>query len=158
MKPSPTIPILIMTRDVVDSLNARGDFFDVLARGPYILESLLPGFTLYRQITIIADLPQNPEETRPIDLTRSSGDFFTPDTWFFRPGSVLDMALAQPGRKRPQGVERIAFVIEDDIGRIEIHSYIGPIQHFEELAQGLAGFLSGFQAKLEPIIGKQIRY
>ena len=59
------------------------------------------------------------------------------------------MALLEVRRESPQCFDRIAFVVENHVGRIKIHSNIGPVQFLQELKQPGRGFLAGFKSKLK---------
>src|ERR1043166_9428655 len=67
------------------------------------------------------------------------------------------MTLFQPGRKCAQRLDGIALVVENHVGRIEVHAGIRPIEFGEKAPQRFAGFLASLKRQLDPFLAKNVR-
>jgi hypothetical protein len=71
---------------------------------------------------------------------------------------VLDVHLADPAAQHSQRFDRIALIVEDHIGRIEVDTHVLLIQLLQHLEQHWRNFLPGLESQIHAGIGKNISY
>src|SRR5437868_7102940 len=128
MKPSPTMPMptggLMVDAGWVGAIGTRipsGERSDKLSRHADVRGPPGPGFALDTEIAGEFHLGQRAEESPPIHFAGAEHDFPAPVARFLGSNGVFEVALLQPGAQGSQRFDGIALVVEDHVGRVEIH-------------------------------------
>ena len=158
MKPRPTMPTLIICNQTPKrpcSLLQSEERFHIATRGADIRKPLVAGLALDSQIAFEIQLREHLEKRGPIDFARADDDLVTPSAGFFGPFGVLNVALLEPGAKLAEGIDGIAFLVQDEVGGIEVHPQIWKLQFRQKYFEGVGGFLTGFQPQIDAAIGER---
>ncbi len=76
-----------------------------------------------------------------------------------RPGGVgiLDVGLLDVGGEPTHGHDRVAHPVEDDVGRVEVHTEGGMVELHKNIVECLGPFLAGLESRLDAVGGEEIR-
>src|SRR5260370_21123031 len=124
MKPSPTMPTLIMA----GTLESADRFFNEAAGGSNVLEALAAGLAFDAAVAGESKGIERAEEFRPIDFTSADRELVAPGAGRSGASGILDMNLLEPGAENAQRFDGIAFVVEDHVGGSKIDADVWPFQ------------------------------
>src|SRR2546422_2726794 len=130
--------------------------FEKLSRGADVGNPLGASLTLDAEVAGEFQFAKNCKEFAPVHIARANHDFFAPGARRFGADGVFDVALLQPRAERAQCVDGIAFVVEDHVGGVEVHTHVGAIEPDEQGAESFGGLLSGFKAEIDSLGGKPV--
>ena len=85
------------------------------------------------------------EERLPVHLPLADGHLLAPRAGRLRPHRVLDVALPQPRRERAQRGHGIPLVVEDHVGRVEVHADVLAAERSQERREGVCLLLAGLE-------------
>src|SRR5579884_227521 len=116
---------------------------------------LIAYFPLDAQRSAVANLFQSRDKSTDVDLPLTERHFLTPDSGRLWPITVLDVNAADVRSQNLHGPQRIALVIKQHIGRIEVYLQIGTFQFVERAAEQVGGFLAGLESDGDALLGSQ---
>src|SRR5579862_739470 len=121
----------------------------VILRGAHIFQLLRAGNLAFDgDRAAIVDFFQALEDAREIDFTFADGDFIAKVMRIGGPQAILGVDALDVRREEFNGVYRIGFAIEDEIGEIKIDALIFQADVVDGANQRNRGFLSGFVAEV----------
>src|SRR5437773_8346405 len=152
INPSPTMPIWTMGAcldvELLHELAGRAHVGHALPAG-FAFDAARP--TKLRRV-------QDAKEFTPIDLAAPHGNLLAPGPWSLRATGILDMTLFDPRRQGPQRLERIALIVEDQVGGIEVHADTNAPQFFKETSQRFCRFLAGLERQINSFGREDVRH
>src|SRR5439155_6827950 len=66
------------------------------------------------------------------------------------------MTLLEVRRENLERLDRIAFIVEDHVGGIEVYSHVGAVEFFQKTQQRSGAFLSRFKTQFDCLGGEYI--
>jgi hypothetical protein len=100
---------------------------------------------------------QHPEERRPVDLAGAHHHLAAPGARLAGEHGVLDVDLPDVGQQHAERLHRVALVVEDHVGRVEVHAHVRRRQLVEEAHQHPGLLLPGLERQLDPGVGEDPR-
>src|SRR6266540_2002478 len=123
--------------------------FDKLFGEAYVGYALVAGFAFDAEVAREFQFAQCAEKCAPIHFAGPDHDFVAPGARSRGPVGVLDMTLLQPGAERAQRRHRVALVVKDHVGRVEVHTDVGAVQFRQKSAEGFGALLAGFKSQVD---------
>ena len=106
---------------------------------------LVADLALDAQRAAVADLLQRPHERRNVHLALTERHFLAPLARRRRPVGVLDVDAADVGAEDLHRPQRIALVVQEHVGGVEIHLQVGAFQLVQGAAQQVGALLAGLE-------------
>src|SRR5579875_3856545 len=116
---------------------------------------LIADLALDAQRSAITDFFQGQHKGADVDLALAEGHFFAPDAGCCRSIGVLDVNAADVRSQDFHGPKRIALIVKQHVGGIEIHFQIGTLQIVEGAPEEIGGFLPGLEPHGDAFFGGQ---